>query len=277
MNIFQAVILGIIQGITEFLPVSSSAHLVLVPYFAGWNFPQVESFTFDVLVHWGTLLAVLVYFWKDVARIVLDFAAGLLNGQPFADAKSRQGWLLIIATIPAGIAGLLLKKLVEMAFGSPTMTGIFLMVTAVLLLAGEFIGRRTKTMADMDWKDALWIGGFQMLSIFPGISRSGSTIAAGGVRNLDRAEAARFSFLLSIPIMLSAGLLQLFDFMNYPALAVMDALPAVLTGALVSAVVGYFSIRWLLAFLKNNSLVWFSGYCFLVGAITLFITFYINR
>jgi undecaprenyl-diphosphatase len=164
-----------------------------------------------------------------------------------------------------------------MAFGSPTLTSIFLMITAVLLLAGEFIGRRTRTLPDMDWKDALWIGGFQMLSIFPGISRSGSTITGGGVRNFERAEAARFSFLLSIPIMLAAGLLQLKDFMDFPALAVMDALPVVLTGAVVAAVVGYFSIRWLLGFLKNNSLVWFSGYCFIVGAITLFFTFYINR
>lgn len=277
MNILQAIILGIVQGITEFLPVSSSAHLVLLPYFLGWKIPQVESFTFDVLVHWGTLLAVLVYFWKDIIRIILEMIAGILQGKPFGEAQSRLGWFLLLASIPAGVAGLLLKKLVETAFGSPTITGVFLMITAALLLAGEFIGRRTRTQNDMDWKDALWIGGFQMLAIFPGISRSGSTITGGAVRNFERAEAARFSFLLSIPIMVAAGLLQLRDFMNYPALAVMDALPVVITGTVVAAVVGYFSIRWLLGFLKDHSLVWFSGYCFLVGALSLFFTFYINR
>jgi undecaprenyl-diphosphatase len=275
MNIFQAFLLGIVQGITEFLPVSSSAHLVLVPFFAGWKLSQVESFTFDVLVHWGTLLAIIVYFWKDLVKIILDFFTGILKGQPFADPQSRLGWFLLLATIPAGIAGLLLKKLVEAAFSNVVFVGIALIITAVFLLAAEFIGKHIRTLQDMTWKDALWIGLFQMISIFPGISRSGSTITGGMIRNFERAEAARFSFLMSIPIMLAAGLLQIKDFSEYPALAVMDTLPVVIIGFITAAVVGYFSIRWLLGFLKDNSLGWFSAYCFIVGAVTLFLSFYI--
>jgi undecaprenyl-diphosphatase len=277
MNIFQAIILGIVQGLTEFLPVSSSGHLALITYFAGWDIPEVEKFTFDVLVHWGTLLAVIVYFWKDIVRIVLDFVAGCLKGQPFVEAQSRMGWFILLATVPAGIAGLLLKKWIEAAFTSPVAVALFLMVTAALLVAAEFIGKRTRNLNEMYWKDALWIGLFQMIALLPGISRSGATITGASVRNFERTEAARFSFLLSIPIIVAAGLYQLKDFMEFPALAVIDSLPVVLTGTIVAAVVGYFSIRWLLSFLKNNSLVWFSGYCFMVGALVLFISFYFNR
>lgn len=277
MNILQAFILGIIQGITEFLPVSSSAHLVIVPYLAGWKISPVESFTFDVLVHWGTLLAVIVYFWKDIVRIVLDFFAGILKGQPFAEPKSRLGWFLLLATIPAGIVGFLLKNIVKAAFSNIIMTAIFLIITAILLLAAEFIGKRTRNLQELTWKDALWIGFFQVISIFPGISRSGSTITGAAVRNFERAEAARFSFLMSIPIMLAAGLLQLQDFSNYPALAVTDTLPAVITGAVTAAVVGYFAIRWLMKFLQEKTLAWFSGYCFILGALTLFLSLYVFR
>jgi undecaprenyl-diphosphatase len=277
MNIFQAIILGIVQGLTEFLPVSSSAHLVLVPFFAGWEFPEQEAFAFNVLVQLGTLLAVIVYFWKDLLKIALDFIAGILKGQPFAEAKSRVGWYLIAATIPAGLAGLTLKKLVEMAFNSPFVTGIFLIVTAILLLIGEFVGKRTQSLQTMTWKDALWIGCFQAVSIFPGISRSGSTISGALIRNFERSEAARFSFLMSIPIMLAAGGLEILDLMNMPSLVVTSALPNIIAGFIAAAVVGYFSIHWLLGFLKKRPMTWFSAYCFAVGVATLFLWFYVYR
>ena len=277
MNIFQAIILGIVQGLTEFLPVSSSAHLALIPYFAGWKIPQVENFTFDVLVHWGTLLAVIIYFWKDIARIVLDFVAGCLKGRPFAESQSRMGWFILLASIPAGIAGLLLKKWIEAAFTSPTIIGIFLMATAALLLAAEYMGKHTRTLPDMTWKDALWVGFFQMIALLPGISRSGAAITGASVRGFERSEAARFSFLLSIPVMVATGLLQIIDLSHLPALAVIDSLPVVVMGFVVAAVVGYFSIRWMMSFLKNNPLVWFSAYCFLTGAMVLFLSFYVVR
>ena len=277
MNIFQAIILGIVQGLTEFIPVSSSAHLVLVPFFAGWEFPEQEAFVFNVLVQWGTLLAVIVYFWKDILKIILDFIAGILKGKPFEEPKSRVGWFLILATIPAGLSGLLLKKLVEMAFNSPFATAIFLIVTAILLLAAEYIGKRTRNMQNMDWKDALWIGCFQAISIFPGVSRSGSTMTGALVRNFERAEAARFSFLMSIPIMLAAGLLEIKDLLDMPSLAVTGALPVIIAGFIAAAVSGYFSIQWLLEFLKKRSLTWFSAYCFVVGAVTLFFWLYVYR
>ena len=277
MNIFQAIILGIVQGLTEFLPVSSSAHLVLVPFLAGWEFPQQEAFVFNVLVQLGTLAAVIIYFWKDIIKIALDFIAGILKGQPFSEPKARLGWLIILATIPAGLVGLLLKKWVEKAFESPFITGALLIVTAVLLLIAEYVGKRARNLDEMTWKDALWVGCFQAISIFPGVSRSGATISGALVRNFERTEAARFSFLMSIPIMLAAGALEIKDLFDMPSLVVIDALPAIIAGFIAAAVVGYFSIHWLLGFLKKSSLTWFSLYCFLVGTIILFLYFYVYR
>jgi undecaprenyl-diphosphatase len=277
MNIFQAIILGIVQGLTEFLPISSSAHLVLVPYFFGWEFPEQEAFVFNVLVQLGTIVAVIIYFWKDLVKIILDFIAGILKGQPFAEPKSKLGWYLIVATIPAGLVGLALKKLVEMAFNSVFATAIFLFVTAAILLIAEYLGKQTKKTQAMTWKDAIIIGCAQAISIFPGISRSGSTMAGALLRDFERPEAARFSFLMSIPIMLAAGGLEILDLFKMPALAVTGAIPIVVAGMISAAIVGYASIHWLLGFLKTKPLSWFSLYCFVMGAFTLFFGFYVHH
>ncbi len=199
MSMLQAIILGIIQGLTEFLPVSSSAHLVLVPFFFGWSLPADQAFAFDVLVQMGTLLAVIVYFRKDLLQIVVGFLQGIIQRRPFGSPQANMGWYLILATIPAGIFGLLVKDKVEAAFQSPVATALFLLGTAAILFISEWIGKRTRPLESLTWKDALWIGCAQAISIFPGISRSGSTIAGGLLRNIERKSAARFSFLMSIP------------------------------------------------------------------------------
>jgi len=216
MSILQAIILGVVQGLTEFLPVSSSAHLVLVPYLLNWNIPADFNFAFDVLVQLGTLAAVIFFFWKDLNNIFRAMIAGLKSHDYFGTSDARLGWMVILATIPAGIAGLLLKKHVEAAFASPIITAGFLMVTAMLLFAAELLGKRIRKLEGMNWKDAIWIGVFQALSIFPGISRSGSTMVGVMTRNFDRPAAARFSFLMSIPIMLAAGLVSLLDLKDLP-------------------------------------------------------------
>ena len=269
MTVLQSLILGIIQGLTEFLPISSSAHLVLVPYILNWSIPESQIFPFDVLVQLGTLAAVIAYFWRDLVTIIKAFVRGILRKKPFADPDARTGWYLVFATIPAGLAGLLLKSKVEAAFNSPKVTAIFLFFTAFLLVLAEFIGRRKRELKDLNWKDALWIGIFQAFSIFPGVSRSGSTIAGGMTRQLQRPAAARFAFLMSIPVMLAAGIFSIPDLLDVPNLGAF--LPVLAVGFVAAVIVGYLSIRWLLNFLNKRSLVWFAGYCVLLAAAVLII------
>lgn len=271
MSIFQAIILGIVQGLTEFLPVSSSAHLVITPYLLGWTLAPEQVLPFDVLVQLGTLLAVIVFFWADLWAIARAWVVGLVRLRPLADPLARQGWLLILASVPAGLAGLLLKKAVGQAFQSVLVTGIFLLVTAVLLTVGESLGKRTRPLAAFNWVDALWMGVAQALAIFPGISRSGATIAGGLARDLQRPAAARFSFLMSIPIMLAAGAVEIKDVIATPALTGM--LPEIVVGFLAAAVVGYLSIRWLLHFISTHSLRPFAVYCSALGL--LVVIFYV--
>lgn len=267
MSVLHGILLGIVQGLTEFLPISSSAHLVLVPYLLGWEFPAEQIFPFDVLVQLGTLVAVIIYFWNDLWNIARAWVTGLVRRAPFESADSRMGWYLILATIPAGIFGLTIKNTVEAAFQSPTATAVFLFVTAAFLFLAERLGRRARSLDSMNWIDALVMGLFQAVSIFPGVSRSGSTITGGMLRNLDRPAAARFSFLMSIPIMIAAGVLSLGDLAGIPNLG--QFLPVILAGMLTAGVVGYLSIRWLLGYLTRHSLSVFAIYCIILGMLVI--------
>lgn len=269
MTIIQAVILGIVQGITEFLPVSSSAHLVLVPYFLGWKFPAEQVMPFDVLVQTGTLLAVIVYFWHDLWSIVKGWCISLWQRHPFSTQKARLGWYLILATIPASLAGIFIKDQVEAAFQSPLATSIFLLLTALVLILAERLSRRNRNLDSMNWLDSLIIGLFQVVSLFPGISRSGSTISGGLIRNFDRPAAARFSFLMSVPIMIGATVFSINDLLSTPGLS--GLVPVILAGLITAAIVGFLAIRWLLAFLAKHSLGWFAFYCGLLGLIGILV------
>jgi len=258
VTIFQAFIMGIIQGLTEFLPISSSAHLVLVPQLLGWSFPEDQIFPFNVLVQMGTLLAVIVYFWKDLFAIVKDFFACLLKKQQSTPAV-KLGWMIILATIPAGIIGVLLKDAVEMVFNSPLISVLFLLVTALILFIAEKVKKGDINLEKMTWRDALWIGLAQALAIFPGISRSGATISGAMIRNFDKHSSTRFSFLISIPIMFVAGLLSMLDLFEVNNLA--EFLPVMVIGFLTAGVVGYLSIHYFLKFVRRISLIAFSIYC----------------
>ncbi len=259
MTIFQAIILGIVQGFSEFLPISSSAHLVLVPAMLGWKIPVDQIFPFDVLVQLGTLVAVILYFWKDLWAMLKAFIAGIIKKKPFEDADSRLAWWIILATIPAGVIGLLLDDVVEKAFNAPMVPIIFLLLTAVLMWLAETFSKQERSTDEMKWLDALLIGLGQALAIFPGISRSGATISTAMVRHFDRKDAGRFSFLMSIPIMLAAGILGVKDLLEVENL--MSFLPSMLIGFVVAGVVGYLSIAWLLKFIRERSLKLFSYYC----------------
>lgn len=267
MTLIQSLILGIIQGLTEFLPISSSAHLVLVPKLLGWQIPQSQVFPFDVLVQLGTLVAVIIYFWKDLWNIIKGFVKALVDRQPFGSSDARMGWYLILATIPAGLAGILIKDTVEAAFNSATATAFFLFGTALLLVLAELLGKRTRTLTEINWLDALMIGIFQVISLFPGVSRSGSTISAGMFQKFDRPSAARFSFLMSVPVMLGAGLVSFKDALEVPEFS--DFLPIILVGFLAALLVGYLAIHWLLSFLGKRSLYIFAIYCVILGSLVI--------
>lgn len=270
MNIIQAIILGVIQGITEFLPISSSGHLVILPFFLNWQLPAKETFIFNVLVQIGTLVAVIFYFRKDLAAIIAQFFKQLFAGTPFASHEARMGWLLIVATVPAGIAGLFFADVVEDAFSSPLIAGIALLVTAGLMILAEKISQNTGDTHDVTFLTALFMGVMQILAMFPGISRSGSTISGGMTCHLRREAAGKFSFLMSIPIMLAAGVLSTYQMVTeVPDLG--GFLPIMAIGFITAMVVGYIAIRWLLKFLVENSLIYFSIYCLLLGGITILV------
>ena len=270
MTIIQALILGIIQGITEFLPVSSSGHLVIIPFLLGWDLPKEQIFPFDVLIQIGTLIAVIVFYWKDLTQIAHSMILGIKNKKPFNEIPARTGWLAILATIPASLAGLFLKERIEDAFIHPAAAGALLITTAGIMAVSEKIGKKSRNITTLNWLDAVVMGIFQAFSIFPGISRSGSTISGGLLKNLDRKTAGRFVFLMAIPIMGAAGLLSLFDLIKIPNLT--QFLPVMAVGFLTAGIVGFFTIRWLLEYITNHSLLPFAIYCLILGSGTLILS-----
>lgn len=267
MNLFQAFLLGIIQGLTEFIPVSSTAHLLIAQYFLG--IPADDAaFAFNVLVQLGTIVSLVIYFWKDLLALVKAFFA-----RPFSTPENKLAWYIIIATIPALLAGVLLKHFVEGLFKTPLIeAAIRLFAAAVLMALAEYFGKRTRQLESMTWPDALFVGLMQVIAVFPGASRSGTTISGGMFRGFDRPSAARFAFLMSIPVMLAAGGYETLDMLkNVPNLG--GFLPLLVVGFVTAAIVGWFAIRWLLGYLNKNSLYIFAGYCALVGTICLIFQF----
>jgi undecaprenyl-diphosphatase len=270
MNLLQALVLGLVQGATEFIPVSSSGHLVLIPWILGWRLEPQAAFVFDVLVQWGTLVALVVFYWRDLVALVRAVIVGLARRRPLEDPLARLGWLIAAASVPAAIAGLLFKEAVESAFNNPAAVSAFLLGTALLLLLSERLSRQTRALSELTLADALWVGLAQALALLPGISRSGSTIAGGLTRGLRRAEAARLSFLMFVPVMLGAGVIALKDLADSPAPAAL--LPVLAVGFLTSAVVGYLAIRWLLGYLSRRPLTPFALYCLVVGVAGLLLS-----
>jgi len=264
MTFFEALLLGIIQGATEFLPVSSSGHTVLVPHLLGLGEPTLSLIA---IAHQGTLLAVLIYFWQDLWRIAQGVWQGLRQGQPLGNADARLGWYIVAGTVPVLIVGLTLEEFINGIFERPLYAAFFLMITAGLLVLGERLRSGEMALSGIGWQDAVIIGLFQTLALFPGISRSGSTITGGLWRGLDRETAARFSFLLGVPAILGAGLLSVLDLIQSGDLA---SQAAVYLGAFLAAgVTGYAAIALLLAWLREHTLYPFAVYCALFGGLYL--------
>ncbi len=267
MTLLQAFLLGIVQGLTEFIPVSSTAHLLIVSNLLGLPADE-KTFAFSVIIQLGTVVAMLAFFWKDIWQITTAFFVGIKNRKPFEDLYARLGWLVIVSSIPALIAGFLLKDVVQIMFRDPfTQAGIRLLITAVLLTSVEYFDNRKRGLETATWLDALSVGLFQVLAIFPGASRSGSTIAGGMVRGFDRPSAARFAFLMSAPILLAAGAYESLQVVSMTGLA--DFLPLLIAGFITAACIGWLSIKWLIDYLSRRSLYIFAAYCAVVGTILL--------
>lgn len=263
MSLLEAILIGIIQGATEFLPISSDGHLVLIPAIFGLNQPDLVLIG---LVHAGTLLAIVGYFARDLWAILKAVVAGLIQRKPFVDDNARLGWLMVLGSVPAAIVGLALKDWFEHQFQSPVVAAAGLLVTAAFLVVGERLLRGVKTIPQLTWLDTLIIGSFQVLALLPGVSRSGTTIASGLWRGLDRPAAARFSFLVGLPAIAGAGLLSIIDIFSAKGSLPMGHYVAAFVTA---AVVGYLCIAFLLSWVKRHSLYPFAVYCAVVGSLYL--------
>jgi undecaprenyl-diphosphatase len=289
MDIIQAIIIGIVQGLTEFLPVSSSAHLVFVPEIMNVQ----SSLAFDTLLHIGTLVAVFAYFWNDIVNMLKSFVSSLidllkdlisfLKRNPRGEFKKnfnedpykRLVWLVIIGTIPAGLAGVLFKSSFESLFSSIPAVGVFLIITGFLLWGSEKVSKSIKPedrkpLEKLTVKNSLIVGIAQACAIAPGISRSGATISAGLFLGFERELAARYSFLLSIPAILGAALVQAKDITGLDMSTV-----ALIAGFLAAAISGYLAIKFMLKLIKERSLLIFAYYCWIVGILALIIYYLI--
>ena len=274
MTLLHAFLLGIIQGLTEFIPVSSTAHLLITQRML--NIPANDAmFSFLVIVQLGTIVSLLAFYWKDLLAI----ASSMFQVSRSMFTKPRGTWNLtldtwlgfyiIIATIPALIAGYLLKDAVETLFKQPLLeASIRLFSAAALLTLAESLTRKNRSLDSMNWLDALIVGLFQIIAVFPGASRSGATISGGMFRGFDRPSAARFAFLMSVPVMLAAGGYQTLDVIKLPNLG--EFLPLLAVGFVTAAIVGWFAIKWLIDYLSKRSLYVFAIYCALVGATVFF-------
>jgi undecaprenyl-diphosphatase len=265
MDIIQAIILGLVQGASEFVPISSSGHLVLVPWLLGWPPPGL---VFDTVVHWGTLVAVLAYFWHDVMALVRAWGRSLTS-RNLSEPEARIAWLIIVGTIPAALMGYLWEDFFESLFAAPIWTAGLLLVTGLILALSEWLGKRRKKAHQLTFLDAIIIGIAQGCAIAPGISRSGATMAAGILRGLKREAAARYSFLLATPIIFGAGLLKLLDLFEMENATA--HLPPLILGFLAAALSGYLCIRFLLSYLQQGKLYAFAIYCWLAGGACLVI------
>jgi undecaprenyl-diphosphatase len=273
-HLVQAIVIGIVQGLTEFLPVSSSAHLILLPRLFGWNDAFLNSSAFDVMLHLGTLLALLAFFWRDVVRLAIAAVAAVRDRSFAGDPDRKLAWMLIVSVIPAALLGYLFESFFDTYFretGRLVFICVLLVVGALILLAAERLGRRERPIEGVELRDAVTIGAAQALALFPGISRSGVTIAAGLFLGLRREAAARFAFLMGIPVIGGAGVWKLREVVGAPAGSIDYAVLA--AGFIAAAVAGFLAIGFMLRFLRSHStgifIVYRIAFAVIVAAILL--------
>ena len=265
MDLFQAIVLGIVQGLTEFLPISSSGHLRIVPAFAGWEDPGAA---FTAVIQLGTMAAVVLYFREDLVRISRAWLAALRDPSRRSELDARLGWYLILGTVPIVIFGVAFKHEIENGARDLYLIGTTLIVLGLVLLAAEQVSRRERDLSSITRRDAVVIGFAQALALIPGVSRSGATISAGLFLGMDRVSAARFSFLLSIPAVVLSGLYELKDVVNGSAEGA-AGLGATAVASVLAFISGYLSIAFLLKFLTTHTTGVFVAYRIVLGAAVL--------
>ena len=261
MGLLHAIVLGIVQGVTEFLPISSTAHLRIVPELLGW--PDAGA-AYTAMIQLGTVAAVIVYFWRDLVRLTEAWVRGVLRGAPFATVEARLAWFVLVGTLPVAILGLLFKQHIETSLRSLYVIASAMVGLALVLLLAERIAQHKRTLNEMGWTDAIVIGLCQALALIPGSSRSGTTLTGGLALGFRREDAARYSFLLSIPATAAAGLYEMRHLVRSgePFTG-----PDVLVGTVVAFVTGILAIAWLLRFLRTRSTAVFIVYRFLLGGL----------
>lgn len=274
MTLWQAIVLGVVQGLTEFLPVSSTAHLKIAEAFLGIERGDPFLTSFDVIIQLGTLVAVLIYFRDELGRMTTALIAGLRQGQPLGTPDARLAWFVVVGTIPVGGLGFVFEKSIERLDLNKslllTVIAGSLISLAVVLGLAELLAKQKRTLGELRWSDALIVGLAQALAIVPGVSRSGVTLTAGLFNGIRRDDAARFSFLLSIPAVGAAGLWKLLKLIRHHELPAGGAgLVNLIVGTLVSAVVGYLVIAWLLRYLRTRKTYPFVAWRLAMGALLL--------
>jgi len=272
MSLLQAIVLGIVQGLTEFLPISSTAHLAVVPALLGWDDPGAA---FSAVIQIGTLAAVVWYFRTDVVRIVGATLRGLLTAKPFASHDARLGWMIAFATVPIVVAGLLFKRHITSTLRSLYVISGSLILLALVLAVAELLakkrsdaGQPQRSLDQANWPDAIFVGLGQTLALIPGVSRSGITLTCGLLAGMTRETAARFSFLLSLPAIFAAGVYELYK-ERAELLASQSNIVNLLAATLVSGVVGYLAIAFLLRYLKTHSTWVFIAYRIALGLLLI--------
>jgi undecaprenyl-diphosphatase len=270
VSLLQAIVLGLVQGLTEFIPISSTAHLRIVPAMLGWPDPGAAA---SAVIQLGTLLAVVIYFFRDTVRMTVGFFRGLARRQPFADPDSRLAWYVIIGTIPVSVFGLLFKDFIETGARNLWLIASSLIAIALLLVVAEWYAKRVslRPIEEVNLSDGIAVGFGQALALIPGMSRSGSTIMVGLFRGLSHAAAARFSFLLSIPAILLSGLFEWY--VEREHLAAVGWAP-MLVAVAISFASGWASIWFLLRYLKTHTTAIFIYYRIALGVLILVLLFY---
>ncbi|MFA6533958.1 MAG: undecaprenyl-diphosphatase UppP [Patescibacteria group bacterium] len=270
MLTIYSLLFGAIQGLAEFLPVSSSGHLVILHHF--FDLQLGDSLSFDVALHWGTLAALLIFFWSDIVKLLKAWFGSFRGNSRKSNFEAKLAWMILVATIPAVIVGFLAEDLLAQYFGSPQSVAIWLIAVGGLFFVLEKVSLKNRSLENISWGGAIAVGLAQALALIPGVSRSGITIITGLGQNLKRADAARFSFLLSIPAVFGAGLKKFYDLSKVGLPSGEALLFAV--GLVSAALVGYFCLKYFLKYLENHSLAIFGWYRIILGVLVLLLVYY---
>lgn len=269
MEILYSIILGIIQGLTEFLPVSSSGHLVILHQIFDLN--GIDDLAFDAALHLGTLVAIIIFFFNDIIRYIKAFLNSIVKWDLKNNLDQRLSWYILISMIPAGIVGFFWEDIIKNFFRSALLVAIVLIIVSFFFILAEWYSKRSQGFQSLTWLKALIIGLAQALALIPGVSRSGITIITGLSYHLKREAAARFSFLMSIPIVFAAGMKKVYDLSQQGL--VFDQLILYIIGFLSAAIIGYFCIKYFLQFVKKYSLNIFAYYRIILGVIILLLIY----